>query len=122
MDIQIPLAYSPDWPLGHLVLFDLPETQGMKGFLIQTLKGPRAWVNKCRHWPVPLDLDDGEVYHPPSHKIICKSHGARYNPESGICEIGPCEGERLHILPYKIVDQEIIITWDGQLTQLGRDD
>lgn len=62
----------------------------------------RAFVNLCRHLPIPLDggskryLDESGVH------LMCGTHGARYRREDGYCFEGPCRGRSLFRLPVSI--------------------
>ena len=54
-----------------------------------------AYVNECRHQATELDWDHGEFFDATRLYLICASHGAAYEPESGRCVLGPCRGARL---------------------------
>lgn len=62
----------------------------------------RAYVNLCRHLPIPLDggsrryLDSDGVY------LMCGTHGALYRREDGYCFQGPCRGRSLFALEVRI--------------------
>ena len=58
-----------------------------------------AYLNLCRHWSVGLDFNDNEFLSEDKQWLVCKNHGAVYNPESGICESGPCGGAGLYKVP-----------------------
>lgn len=111
--LQVPCDVSN----GYTQLFTLPNSNGMQGFVIKTELGFSAFVNKCRHWPVPLDLEDGEVYHQGIKRIICKSHGAVYHPHTGECEAGPCSGAFLYRLPIEVESGKIVVTWSGLIQE-----
>ncbi len=91
--MEITVAGLDELAIGGTISFDIPgPRKGRTGFIINTSEGYKAYYNKCMHWPVPLDMDDGEFYHQRTGKIICKTHGAVYTPETGFCEGGPCQG------------------------------
>ncbi len=75
-----------------------------QGFLLHYKENFFAYLNRCCHWPIPLDYGDADFFYPAIDRIICKSHGAEYHPETGICEAGPCQ--RAKLLQYPI-------SWDG---------
>ncbi|OWY39561.1 (2Fe-2S)-binding protein [Xenophilus sp. AP218F] len=54
-----------------------------------------AYLNRCRHLPIELDLQDGKVFDLSGHYLICSMHGARYLPGNGRCVGGPCRGQAL---------------------------
>lgn len=66
-----------------------------------------AWVNRCRHIPIELDIQEGQFLDSDGALIICSTHGALYEPVSGLCLAGPCAGASLWPVP---VSEE-----DGQL-------
>jgi nitrite reductase/ring-hydroxylating ferredoxin subunit len=57
-----------------------------------------AWVNSCRHQSLPLDFGDAHFFDERADALVCCHHGARYDPASGVCVDGPCEGARLTAL------------------------
>ena len=70
----------------------------------------RAYKNECRHLPMPLDdRDPGELWDSERRYLVCNSHGARYQPEDGLCVAGPCEGSHLKALPIEVRDGEVFL-------------
>ena len=57
--------------------------------------GVLAYVNRCPHIGTPLDLIPGKIYHPKFGVFVCTTHGATFEPESGLCTGGPCMGQFL---------------------------
>ena len=41
--------------------------------------------------------------------LICRNHGAVYEPSTGICVDGPCAGQSLEKLPIKILGGKIYL-------------
>ncbi len=58
-----------------------------------------AYLNRCGHIPVELDWQHGEFFDFNRHYLICATHGALYDPASGACRGGRCEGRGLKSLP-----------------------
>ena len=54
-----------------------------------------AFVNLCPHWNVDLDLGRGEFFDERFDAIICRNHGALFEPHTGRCKAGPCVGAGL---------------------------
>lgn len=54
-----------------------------------------AYLNRCAHRGVELDWDAGRFFNETRQHLICATHGALYDPQTGICIHGPCRGERL---------------------------
>lgn len=63
-----------------------------------------AYVNRCRHVGIELDLLPGRFFDDDGLYLICATHGAAYMPDSGACVAGPCRGARLRAVP--IVERE----------------
>ena len=86
---------------GESVRFPLSTVEGrfgpllLEGFALRTSGGAvRAYVNVCPHRAQPVDLGDGRLFLP-SGELECSAHGARFDPDSGACLGGPCEGRGL---------------------------
>ncbi len=58
-----------------------------------------AYVNVCAHAGTPLDLWPNEFYSEDGRWLVCATHGAVYDPATGVCVEGPCPGARLSRLP-----------------------
>ena len=86
---------------GESVRFPLSTVEGrfgpvqLEGFALRTRGGAvRAYLNVCPHRAQPVDLGDGRLFLP-SGEIECSAHGARFDPDSGACTGGPCDGRGL---------------------------
>lgn len=90
---------------GPGVRFDLPELGGrVTGFVVRYNGAPYAYVNRCAHVPVELDWQEGDFFDTSGHYLICATHGAHYEPESGHCVMGPCAGDALQ--PLAVVERD----------------
>ena len=86
---------------GKSVRFPLSTVEGrfgpvqLEGFALRTRGGAvRAFVNVCPHRAQPVDLGDGRLFLA-SGELECSAHGARFDPDSGACAGGPCDGRGL---------------------------
>lgn len=61
-----------------------------------------AYVDTCRHLARSLSYGDGRVLDALEGLIVCRHHGARYIPSSGVCIEGPCVGARLTALALEV--------------------
>ena len=69
------------------------ETMG--AFAIRFRGVVHAYVNECRHQSTELDWNPGEFFEADRLYLICATHGALYEPDTGLCIEGPCRGARL---------------------------
>ena len=67
--------------------------------------GVRAYWNMCQHVPTPLGDETTELIS--EDAIVCRSHGARYTLENGVCFLGPCRGKWLEPVDIEIIGDEI---------------
>jgi len=40
---------------------------------------------------------------------MCYTHGALYEPATGLCIAGPCKGEALYRLPVRVDDGDVLV-------------
>lgn len=66
-----------------------------------------AYENRCRHLPLSLDYDDGRFFSRDGKSFVCQTHNAIYEPLTGLCVRGPCEGASLKALKIEVVDGEV---------------
>ena len=63
-----------------------------------------AYLNRCRHIPLPMDWLDNRFFTVDEKYVVCANHGALYEPTTGECVWGPCTGARLQRVPLKVED------------------
>lgn len=51
---------------------------------------PRAYLNRCRHLPIPLDSGSRQFLTHDGEHLLCNTHGALYRRDDGLCVAGPC--------------------------------
>ena len=71
-----------------------------------------AYVNKCVHLPISIDLDDNDFFTCDGNFFVCKTHGSVYDPAAGQCIGGPGQGKALEQLPVTIEDGRIYVELD----------
>ena len=59
-----------------------------------------AYENRCRHLPLTLDYGDNRFFAEDGRHFVCQNHGALFEPSTGLCVRGPCEG--LSLFPLRI--------------------
>jgi len=78
-------------------------------FLINYQGEYHAYVNRCRHMPTPLDFVRYQFLTEDGKHLICLTHGALYEPETGLCVDGPCKGLPLYRLPVRVDQGEVLV-------------
>jgi len=84
------------------------------GFVVRFHGKPYAYVNQCAHVSIELDWNQGEFFNTQKDYLICATHGAHYQPDTGFCVMGPCKGKRLKSLTVIEQDQQIVISLGSQ--------
>lgn len=51
---------------------------------------PRAYLNRCRHLPIPIDGGSKQYLTQGGEYLLCGTHGALYRRDDGVCIAGPC--------------------------------
>ncbi len=54
-----------------------------------------AYLNRCAHVAMEMDWQPGQFLDSSGQWILCATHGAAYEPDTGVCSAGPCNGARL---------------------------
>lgn len=94
---------------GKGVRFELPELgERVTAFAIRFNSIVYAYINQCAHLPVELDWNPGEFFTREHDYLICATHGAQYEPHTGQCVLGPCQGKRL--IPLVVDEQNGVIS------------
>lgn len=78
-------------------------------FVVRKRGRVHAFVNRCMHWPVTLDMETNDFWDVDGEYIQCKTHGALYEAPTGLCVAGPCAGEVLIRLPVHEADGRIYL-------------
>jgi len=66
-----------------------------------------AYINKCPHTGAPLEWQEDQFLDLDKALIMCSSHGALFQIDSGKCIAGPCAGDALEPLSVSIVEDVI---------------
>ncbi len=98
----------------HGIRFDLPELgERTTGFVVRFQQRVYAYVNQCAHVPVELDWNEGDFFDLTKQYLICATHGAHYEPDTGYCVMGPCKGKQLKPLAVEERSPHIVIMLDN---------
>ena len=67
-----------------------------------------AYVNRCRHVPMTMDWVENQFLTEDGRYILCATHGAAFEPDSGECVFGPPCGKFLDRVPLTIEGDRVI--------------
>ncbi len=54
-----------------------------------------AYENRCPHLGIELDWLPGDFFDQQQAFLVCSTHGALFQPDTGKCVSGPCQGQSL---------------------------
>src|SRR2546426_11011824 len=84
--------------------------RSVSGFVVNFDGGYHAYVDRCPHVGTPLDLWPNEFFTEDGQALVCSTHGAIFEPDTGFCTGGPCAGDRLTRLPLRVEDASLVVT------------
>jgi nitrite reductase/ring-hydroxylating ferredoxin subunit len=70
-----------------------------------------AYVNRCCHVPMSMDWIDNQFLTEDKQYILCATHGACYEPDTGTCVSGPPVGKSLVAVPLRVDGDAVIAAW-----------
>lgn len=74
------------------------------GFVVEFEGKVYAYENCCPHLGVELDWMPGVFFNAEQEYLICSTHGALFEPDTGKCVSGPCTGQYLATLA--VIEEE----------------
>ncbi len=81
---------------GAGIRFEIADAGTMLPAFVVRFEGrAHGYLNRCAHVPVELDWQPGKFFDEAGLYLICATHGATYEPDTGRCIAGPCAGQRL---------------------------
>ena len=96
---------------GQAVRLELARAgETVRGFLVNHGGRHYAYVNQCPHAGTPLDWWPNEFFTEDGRYLICATHGAVFEPDSGRCVEGPCPGARLETLHVERDGRFLVVT------------
>lgn len=72
-----------------------------------------AFINRCSHMDLKLNFLHKDFYDLEKTHLICSTHGALYDPETGHCRGGPCNGIGLMPLRVREAAGSVKLAQDG---------
>ena len=80
-------------------------------FVVRFAGAVRGYLNRCAHVAMELDWQEGVFFDSTGNDLLCSTHGAAYDPRSGRCVGGPCNGSPLVRL--KVQEREGMVYFTG---------
>lgn len=87
-----------------------PFGRTQSGVLLRWNGEFKAYRNICPHWSMPLDDRTGAFFDDAESVLQCDAHGARFDPATGECIMGPCIDQSLSPLRVEVDDDERVAT------------
>ena len=99
MTQTIPLCNSADLVnSGEAVAFDVIYcAKTSRAFVIRYKGQVHAYLNRCAHLPMEMDYLADRFFDSTGDWLMCATHGATYQPQTGACRSGPCLGGLIKI-------------------------
>ena len=67
-----------------------------------------AYENRCPHAGTPLNLYGPDFFNQSGKLLLCRTHGALFEPRDGLCRRGPCKGQYLRRIAIDIDGNSIV--------------
>lgn len=81
-----------------------------RGFIVRQGDSLFAYRNYCKHAGHRLNWKPDQFLTKDNNHIICASHGALYDIQTGECIAGPCPGALLTRVEVRIEDGDVIVS------------
>ncbi|MBI1736757.1 MAG: Rieske (2Fe-2S) protein [Candidatus Rokubacteria bacterium] len=86
--------------------------RALDGFVVRVGDEYHAYLNRCPHVGAPLDLWPNEFLSEDGRLLVCSTHGAVFEPDTGACVGGPCAGDRLTRLTVRRDGDRVVVRAD----------
>lgn len=94
---------------GPSVSFDVRyQGQTCRAFAIRYRGELHAYLNRCSHIPMEMDWQPNQVFDHSGRWLLCATHGAVYQPDTGACAGGPCRGGLVKI---QLMEHAGVVHW-----------
>ena len=109
----VPLCNSRDLVNGGLAVgFDVVYGgQTCRAFAIRYQGQVHAYLNRCTHVAMEMDWQPDRFFDDSGRWLLCATHGAHYEPDTGRCKGGPCKGGLFKI---ELVEHDGVVHWRSQ--------
>ena len=101
------ICHINDIPDGNTKGFELNE---LSLFVVNQYGNFYVYRNRCPHLGVELNWLEDQFLDTDNALIQCASHGALFLIDSGECVSGPCNGQQLEPVPFKLENDQLLLT------------
>jgi nitrite reductase/ring-hydroxylating ferredoxin subunit len=107
---RVPLCNSRDLvDGGPAVSFDvIYGGQTCRAFAVRYQGGAHAYLNRCTHVAMEMDWQPGRFFDDTGRWLLCSTHGAVYQPDTGACAGGPCRGGLVRV---ELSESDGVVHW-----------
>ena len=88
------------------------QGQTCRAFAVRYAGQVHAYLNRCSHVPMEMDYQPNRFFDLTGHWLICATHGAMYQPQTGACHSGPCRGGLVKIA---VDESDGVVHWHTPL-------
>ena len=78
-------------------------------FAVKSEGAITVYHNSCPHLGLPLQWQQDQFLNHDKSLILCSTHGALFEIESGLCIAGPCQNQSLKMADFYIENEHIYI-------------
>jgi nitrite reductase/ring-hydroxylating ferredoxin subunit len=108
-DVPVHLGPAADVPEGGARGYD-PSGDGQDTLFAVRAHGTlHLWRDRCPHAGTPMAWRRHAYLNAAGNRIVCAAHGAQFEPDTGLCVVGPCLGAHLQPVAFSIDHGEIVI-------------
>jgi nitrite reductase/ring-hydroxylating ferredoxin subunit len=106
----VPLCNSGELVDGGMAVpFDIVYAgQTCRAFAIRYQGKPHAFLNRCTHVAMEMDWQPNRFFDDTGRWLLCGTHGAVYQPDTGACAGGPCRGSLVRV---DLSESEGVVHW-----------
>ena len=94
---------------GLAVCFDvLHGAELQPAFAVRYGGQVHAYLNRCTHVAMEMDYQPDRFFDNTGRWLMCATHGATYQPDTGACSGGPCRGGLVKI---DLSERDGVVHW-----------
>lgn len=68
-----------------------------------------VYADRCPHHGTPMAWRRDAYLNAARDHIVCAAHGAQFDIATGLCVLGPCLGDQLRSVPWRVDDGDLVV-------------